>query len=271
MTSTSGIGSPVDHAAIRPRRATSTPPRRTCSRRSTRRAGCCRPTCRPRRPTAKPIRPTAPVLIYAVSFRRAADLQGRRLRLHHPRAKAVDGAGRVRGAHLRPAALCGAYPDQSRSAGAARHRFRGCAQRAGRDDARPAQGQPRRRPPDLHPRHQRPAVQRRRLQQRHRRLPQRRAGPRQGCRQGDRFGAERPHRRLVSSISRPRVCAIQRQAGANTIAARRHDQGDDPAHPAIVPAVDPCRSGVRPLAGHPRRGARRAIHDDADRSASSSS
>ena len=46
--------------------------------------------------------------------------------------------------------------------------------------------------------------------------------------------------------------------------AGRHDQGDGSAHHGIVPAFDPCRPGVRPLAGHPRGGARRAVHDDGD-------
>ena len=66
MTSTSGLGTTIDHPAIRSQRATSTAPRRTCRPRSTRRAGYCRRTCRTRRPTARPTRPTAPILIYAV-------------------------------------------------------------------------------------------------------------------------------------------------------------------------------------------------------------
>ena len=57
MTSTSGIGS-LSITLQFELRATSTAPPRTFSRRSTRRAGCCRPTCQPRRPTERPIPPT---------------------------------------------------------------------------------------------------------------------------------------------------------------------------------------------------------------------
>ena len=49
----------ADHAAVRPRAATSTPPRRTCRRRSRRRRRCCRPTCRARRPSARSTPPTS--------------------------------------------------------------------------------------------------------------------------------------------------------------------------------------------------------------------
>ena len=54
--------------------ATSTARRPTCRRPSMRRAACCPRTCPTRRPTARSTRPTAPILIYAVSLRRAADL-----------------------------------------------------------------------------------------------------------------------------------------------------------------------------------------------------
>ena len=46
--------------------------------------------------------------------------------------------------------------------------------------------------------------------------------------------------------------AIQRQAGANTIAAGRHDQGNGSADHGIIPAFAPCRPAFRPLARHPR-------------------
>ena len=58
MTSVSALGSTQHHAAVRPRRATSTPPRRTCRRRSTPPAASCRPTCPARRPSARSTRPT---------------------------------------------------------------------------------------------------------------------------------------------------------------------------------------------------------------------
>ncbi len=59
MTSTSGIGSSVDHPAIRSVAQHRRGAQKTCSRRSTPPAVCCRPTCRARRPIARPIRPTA--------------------------------------------------------------------------------------------------------------------------------------------------------------------------------------------------------------------
>ena len=48
----------ADHAAVRRSIATSTPPSRTCRRRSTRRRTCCRARCRRRRPTARATPPT---------------------------------------------------------------------------------------------------------------------------------------------------------------------------------------------------------------------
>ena len=47
--------------------ATSTAPRATCRRRSTRRASTCRPRCAATRPTARSTRPTAPVMILALT------------------------------------------------------------------------------------------------------------------------------------------------------------------------------------------------------------
>ena len=58
MTSVSSFGQLADHAAVRRSTATSTPPSRTCRRRSTRRRTCCRARCRRRRPTARATRPT---------------------------------------------------------------------------------------------------------------------------------------------------------------------------------------------------------------------
>ena len=85
----------------------------------------------PSPPTYRKTNPAdRPVLIYAVSFRCAADLPGRRFRLHDPGAKAVDGARRLGSADLRPAALCRACADQPRGAGRhAASALRTCATR----------------------------------------------------------------------------------------------------------------------------------------------
>ena len=68
------------------------------------------------------------------------------------------------------------------------------------------------------------------------------------------LGAERAHRRLVL---RP----ASRGSGDPAPGRRQHHparpkhQGDDPQDHAVLPAGDPSRSGGRPLAGDPRRGA----------------
>ena len=49
--------------------------------------------------------------------------------------------------------------------------------------------------------------------------------------------------------------AIQRQAGANTIELVDTIKALVPTHHGIIPAFAPCRAPLRPLAGHPRRGA----------------
>ena len=129
----------------------------------------------------------------------------------------------------------------------------------------PAEGQPDRRAPDRHARHQRPALRRRRVPQRHRRLAQRRAGPARRHRRG-RSTACRTQRTGAWFEGKPAEgLAIQREAGANT--HRRSSTRSRrclPQLPGVDPAVGPCRPGLRPLAGDPRRGARRAVHDDAD-------
>ena len=64
--------------------------------------------------------------------------------------------------------------------------------------------------------------------------------------------------------------AIQRAGRRQHDRAGRHGQGDDSAAQAVDPAFGPCRARLRPLAGGPRGGARRAVHDGADRAWSSS-
>ena len=94
MTSTSGIGSTVDHPAIRSR-----------AQHRRRRAGRAeRDQCRHRPPAEGPAEPAdlpqdqpgrPPGADLCGPFRRAADLPHRRLRLHDPGAEDVDGEGRL--------------------------------------------------------------------------------------------------------------------------------------------------------------------------------
>ena len=107
----------------------------------------------------------------------------------------------------------------------------------------------------LYPRHQRPAVQRRRLQQRHRRLSQRRAGARQGCRPGDRTRCRTTASAHGTANTPAEGLAIQRQAGANTIQLVDTIKAMMPAPGGVDPALGQGRPGVRPLADDPRRGA----------------
>ena len=67
MTSTSSLGSTHDHAAVRPRTATSTPPRATCRPRSTPRAASCRRTCRTTRTYRKVNPADAPIMLLALT------------------------------------------------------------------------------------------------------------------------------------------------------------------------------------------------------------
>ena len=152
------------------------------------------------------------------AFRRPADLQGRRLRLHDPGAEAFDRArafGRSR--IVRPAALRDARPGRSRRARGARPRPRGCAQRAGGDPINRPKGVLDRRAADLHARHQRPAVQRGAFHERHRRLPQRRAGA--ARRMSPMSSTECRTAASAPGTTTPpaEVLAIQRQPGANII------------------------------------------------------
>ena len=197
-------------------------------------------------------------------FRRDAGLPHRRLCLHDPGAAAGDGQGRLRSAHFRPEALCGARQVNPGRAGGARHRPGGGPHRDCGGDGQPAEGQPRRRAPDRHARHQRPAF---------RRAPGSATSSSPGA-TARRFGSATSPR-SVDGVQNERTgawfegkpaegLAIQREAGANTIQVVDTIKALLPQSAAVDPAVGACRSGVRPLAGDPRRGARRAVHDDAD-------
>ena len=72
------------------------------------------------------------------------------------RISTLSGVSEV--ADLRAEALCGACAGEPGGAGGPRHRPRGCAQRTDGGDRQPPEGQSRRRPSGLYPRHQRPAV-----------------------------------------------------------------------------------------------------------------
>ena len=71
MTSHQHAGQHSDHAAVRARAATSTPPRRTCRPLSRRRSASCPGTCR--RPVFRKVNPAAsPILYYALRTDHAA-------------------------------------------------------------------------------------------------------------------------------------------------------------------------------------------------------
>ena len=198
MTSTSGLGATSITLQFDLDPAISTARRRTCRRRSMPPAGCCRRICPTRRPIGRPTRPTAPILIYAVYVRRAADLQGRRLRLHDPGAAALDRA-RASPRSSSPASRnmrshIQVNPGALASRGIGLEDVRTALANATLDEPK---GNLESAHQAVHPRHQRPALQRRKPSQGHRRLSQRRAGARQGRRRRGQFGAEQPRRRLV--------------------------------------------------------------------------
>ena len=212
-------------------------------------------------PQGQPGRPRHPDLRRHV--RRPADLQGRRLRLHHPGAEDLGGDRRVAGAGGRPAGLRRPRAGQPGGAGLARHRARGRAHGARQRHRRPGQGQPRERPPVGHHRHQRPALPCRRLPQHHRRLQERRAGQAAGRRHGRRRHQVAAHRRLVQRQAR-RAAADLPPARRQHRRGRRQHQGDDAAPARLGAAVGPCRPDVRPLAVDPQFGGRCRVHPAAD-------
>ena len=127
---------------------------------------------------------------------------------------------------------------------------------------RPGQGQCRERPPAGHDRHQRPDLQRRRLQEHHRRLPQRRPGQAAGHRRGDRRHQVAAQRRLVQRQALGAAADLppaRRQHGRD----RRPHQVNDASHACLDSEGRACRSDVRPLAVDPRFGVRRRVHPGA--------
>ena len=251
--------------------ATSTAPRRTCRRRSTPPAACCRRTCRTRRPTGRPTRPTAPVLIYAVHSDALPIYAGRRLRLHDPGAEAVDGDRRLAGRYRRPAEARGARPGQSRRAGAAAaSASRTCAPRSPTATVNRPKG-------NLEGAHQTVTLDTNDQLFDAAAFDNVIVAYRNGAPvrvkdigDVDRFGRAQPRRRLVRRQAGRAAADPARRPAPTPSPLVDHDQGDDAAAAGLDPAVGQGRSGVGPLADHPRLGRRRAVHDDADRSASSS-
>ena len=120
----------------------------------------------------------------------------------------------------------------------------------------PGQGQPRERPPVDHARHQRPAVQRRRPTATSSSpiATARRCAP--GRRRRDRRHAESPRTGAWFNGKRGRAAADPAPARRQHHRGRRHaSRRMMPRLLALDPAVGPGRSGVRPLAVDPRRGA----------------
>ena len=165
------------------------------------------------------------------SFRRSADLQGRRLRLSPSWRRALDvpGVAQVRSSGREPYAVH--VQDKPDGAGRARHR---AGRRAQRDRAGDASTRPRE--PEgstdltLDTNDQ---LFDARASQGHRRLSQRRAGQAPGRRRSGQRGAER--RTGAWYDGKPaELLLIQREAGANTIAVVDH-QGPDPTSQESMP------------------------------------
>ena len=124
MTSANALGATPDHAAVQPRRATSTPPRRTCRRRSRRRRRSCRPSM-PTPPSYQKVNPAdQPILFLALTSPTLPLSDGRRVRRDADRAAHLDGERRRAGAGLRLAEVRGAHPARPARARQPRHRHR---------------------------------------------------------------------------------------------------------------------------------------------------
>ena len=258
MTSTSALGSTQHHAAVRRSTATSTPPRRTCSRRSP----------RPSR-QLPPDMPSAAVVPQGESGRLADPLPGahladaaaldsRRIRRDLTRAAHLDDQRRGAGAGVRLAEIRGARAARSERAGRARHRHR--RSRAGDRAAptstcRPARSTARIEAFTVQANGQltnaaayRPLI-----------VAYRNGAPVRLDELGrvHRQRGERQDRRLVQRHSARIVLAIQRQPGTNTVEVVERDQRSC------------CRPSATqlPAVGQPRRcstTARQSIRESVD-------
>ena len=140
----------------------------------------------------------------------------------------------------------------TRRAGGARHRPRGRPRRDRGGQRQPAEGQSDRRAPDRHARHQRPDFRCRRVPPGHRRLAQRRADPARRYRRGRSTACRTSAPAPGSRASRRRVWrSSARPAPTRSRSSTRSRRAAAAA--GVDSAVDPCRPGLRPLAGDPRR------------------
>ena len=237
MTSTQHPGQHQHHAAVRPRRATSTPPRRTCRRRSPQTQSAT--AAGDAEPAVVSQRSIPPISRSSTSASARSTLPistGRRVRRDLPRPAHLDGQRRRAGAGVRLAEVRRAHPARSQGAGHARHRHRRGRRPRSRtrtSTCRPARSTARiRRSPSQA---NGPADQRRRVPAADRRLSQRRAGAARRRRPRARQRARTTRPRAGSNGERAVVLAIQRQPGTNTV--------------EVVDNVD------APAAGLPRRAA----------------
>ena len=198
--------------------ATSTPPRRTCRRRSPRPRASCRRDM-PTPPSYQKVNPadSADPLPRA-HLDDAAALDGRRVRRDAARAAHLDDQRRGAGAGLRLAEVRRARPARSERAGRARHRHRrGRARRSRSANVNLPTGTlygPHQR---LHRAGHRPAHERRGLPADDRRLSQRRAGAARASSAASSTAWRTTRSPPGSTTTRGIVLAIQRQPGTNTV------------------------------------------------------
>ena len=265
MTSTSGLGIDLDHAAVRP-----------CAQHRRRGGGRADRDQRGERIAAEgPAdaadlqedqsgRPRDPDLCR--QLRRDADPGRRRVRLQRAGRIAVARDRRVAGQHRRPADPGDARAGQPDRAGRARHQpGRGAHRRwstprpiCPRATSRASTRNTRSTPtiscsmPTPSATSSSPIATARRCRSR---MSARSINSSQSARTGAWYNGKRIE-----------LLLIEREPGANTIQVVEPDQGDDAAAGGLDPALGACRPDVGPLDQHPRLGRRR--RDDPDRSPS---
>ena len=261
MTSTSEPGQHLRSRCSSTSTATSTPPRRTCRRRSPRRcASCRRASLPPSLPEGEPGRLADPVP--ARSPRPTLPLSAAR-RVRRERASpsgisTVDGRGA--GAGVRLAEVRGAHPARPAGAGRARHRHRRGARRGRSRQREPA---------DRHPVGHRPGLHRAgrtaSSQNAHgvpaagRGLPQRRAGAAQDLGQVIDDVQDNQAASWFNGDARP-SCSPSSGSPAPTPWRwrTRVQAADRAARGRSCPASVEIADALRPLGVDPRLGARRA-------------
>ena len=242
----------ADHAAVRRSTATSTPPSRTCRRRSTPRRTCCRARCRRRRPTARATPPTrrssrSRVSSDTLPLQQVDDYADSILA---QKISQVSGVGLVTlNGGQKPAVRVQVDPGGARRAPASALEDVRAALVAGQ--RQPAQGQPRRPAPGLHAR--RPTISSSSadgVRAADPRLQERRAGAAARRRRRRRRRRERAARRLGRRASAPIILNVQRQPGANVIEVAERVKALLPQLEASLPQGDRRDD---PLATAPRR------------------